>query len=120
VPNFVEMVGGPDETRNTGQVISDAADALAAKAKDLHQTITGIDTEAPWGTDQYGVAFLNSYHNIDDQGRQGDRIDLYLQQSLVDSGSDLSKLGNGVLWAMNDYQSAETENVTTISSVTKH
>jgi hypothetical protein len=117
MPNYVEMIGGPDEGRNTGQILSDAADRFASKAQAVYDAIAGYEARAPWGADEAGTEFRdNVYHATDDSGS---RIDLYLKDRLAQAGKELSALGDGVIWAMNDYQATEADNVTDLSRVTK-
>src|SRR5690349_1238920 len=114
---YVNVNGNPDEVTGTGARLKAQAEEFSSQVKSVLSDIQAIDAQQPWGGDDPGQAFLKSYHQEPEGG--GAPFSQSLQDEMSTAGDQLSKTGDGVMFAMVQYQSTDSLNDDDIKNVKK-
>jgi hypothetical protein len=102
---FVEITGDPDEIRANAARMGTSGETIQAKSAELHDAVSGIEAEQPWGHDKFGVEFLKGYQPDGGEGSPGEDPAAQLGRA----GAELTKMSEGVTWAVTDYQSSDAQ-----------
>lgn len=90
-----------------GARLTGLAEDLQAQIADVKAEIEGIEAERPWGNDQFGDGFVETYMQpVDEQPPLRDAV----LEGMDASGDILRQLGDMTVLAMTRYQGAEAQN----------
>jgi hypothetical protein len=106
---YLDVRGNPDEVSGKGSVLKAHAEDLAAKAAAILSDIQAIDAGAPWGQDEPGLQFQEQYLKPP-KDSSGPPLRDVVQDHLSKAGELLSKVGDGIVVSMAEYQGADAVN----------
>src|SRR5689334_20513861 len=112
---YIKVQGDPDDVTGTGARLKAQADSFSAQAESLLSDIQSIDAGRPWGGDEPGRRFEESYNQEPEGG--GAPFSQSLQDSLSKAGDQLGKAGDGIMLAMAEYQGTDTTNSDDIRNI---
>ncbi|GAA4728291.1 hypothetical protein [Phytohabitans rumicis] len=105
---YLNIDDDPNEVGGRGAILRSMATSFNSKAQAIAGEIETIEAEQPWGADSYGTAFYETY-NVTPEGSEGP-----LREAIVDNlneaGERLTKVGDGTILAMSEYQGTDDDN----------
>jgi hypothetical protein len=110
---FLNVDGDPNEVAGTGAVLRSIAESFKTETQAVLGEINAVHAERPWGSDQYGNAFETTYYAVPD-GAEESLPDL-VETGMNRAGDGLSRVGDGTILAMTEFQGTDIDNATRIN-----
>lgn len=110
---FFKIEGDPNEVSGTGAVLRSMAESFRTETQTVLGEINAVHAERPWGADSYGNAFETTYYQVPEGGEKS--LPEMVQEGMSKAGERLTKVGDGTILAMTEYQGTDTDNAANIN-----
>ncbi|MFC0531057.1 hypothetical protein [Phytohabitans kaempferiae] len=106
--SYLDIQDDPNEVTGTGAILRSIGTSFQTQAQGILAEINGVNAERPWGNDEYGQAFEQTY-NTTPEGSDGPLRDA-VDDGLSRAGEHLIKIGDKTVTAMTEYQGVDDDN----------
>lgn len=112
--SFLDIEGDPNEVSGTGALLRAMGESLQTEMQGPLGDIHAIEGERPWGSDHFGEAFDKTY----DGKPPGSDVPLReaVQEGMSHAGERLTRVGDGTIRAMTEYQGMDSQNAQDITT----
>ncbi|WP_131785283.1 hypothetical protein [Protofrankia symbiont of Coriaria ruscifolia] len=111
---FLDVDGDPNEVSATGALLRSMAQTFKTKVQGPLADINAIDAERPWGADHFGEGFEHTY-NYTPEGTDQPLRDS-VRDGMSNAGDLLTRVGDGTVLAMTEYQGTDVQNASDITT----
>lgn len=111
--SFLDIQDDPNEVSGTAAILRSIGTSFRGEAQAILGDINAVNAERPWGSDDYGQAFEQTYNVVP----EGSDVPLRqaVDESLGRAGEGLIKPADKTVLAMTEYQGVDDENRTDIN-----
>ncbi|GAA4172742.1 hypothetical protein GCM10022251_69780 [Phytohabitans flavus] len=106
--SFLDIQDDPNEVSGTGAILRSIGTSFKGQAQGILAEINAVNAERPWGGDQYGQAFEQTY-NVVPEGSDMPLRDA-VDDGLSRAGDGLIKPADKTILAMTQYQGVDEDN----------
>lgn len=111
--SYLDIQDDPNEVSGTGAILRSIGTSFQSQAQGILGDINAVNAERPWGNDQYGQAFEQTY-NMVPEGSDGPLREA-VDDGLSRAGEGLINVGGKTVMAMTEYQGVDDDNRHTIN-----
>jgi hypothetical protein len=111
--SFLDIQDDPNEVSGTAAILRSMGTSFQSQAQTVLGDINAVNAERPWGSDQYGQAFEQTYNVVP----EGSEVPLReaVDDGLSRAGEGLIKPADKTVLAMTEYQGVDDDNRTNIN-----
>ncbi len=106
--SYLDIRDDPNEVSGTGAILRSIGTSFKSQAQGILGEINAVDGERPWGNDQYGQAFEQTY-NVVPEGSDGPLREA-VSDGLNRAGEGLVNVGDKTVMAMTEFQGVDDGN----------
>jgi hypothetical protein len=106
--SYLDIQDDPNEVTGTGAILRSIGTSFQSQAQGILGEINAVNAERPWGNDQYGQAFEQTY-NMVPEGSEGPLREA-VDDGLNRAGEGLVNVGDTTVMAMTEYQGVDDDN----------
>ncbi len=111
--SFLDIQDDPNEVTGTAAILRSMGTSFQSEAQTILGDINAVNAERPWGNDEYGQAFEQTY-NVVPEGSEVPLRDA-VDNGLSRAGEGLIKPADKTVLAMTEYQGVDDDNRTNIN-----
>jgi hypothetical protein len=111
--SFLDIQDDPNEVTGTAAILRSMGTSFQSEAQTILGDINAVNAERPWGNDEYGQAFEQTY-NVVPEGSEVPLRDA-VDDGLSRAGEGLIKPADKTVLAMTEYQGVDDDNRTNIN-----
>jgi hypothetical protein len=106
--SYLDIQDDPNEVSGTGAILRSIGTSFKSQAQGILGDINAVGSERPWGNDQYGQAFEQTY-NVVPEGSEGPLREA-VSDGLNRAGEGLVNVGDKTVMAMTEFQGVDDGN----------